>query len=381
MAPRKAAAVSSAVAGERQGSTLKLIVDKGPAMGTTREFKPGVTVHIGRLVRGNTLAVKDAGISSKHLLFQADVESGSDGGRWTVTDLDSSNGTILNGAKLRPQEPSVLSDGDVIKIGEETAIRVEMVSVAANEVSVGVRRSTRRRAKEQVADLVAIDEDAELGLSSGDEGKIEVEVKQGRNANTRAIRSSAKNGKSEKDLNAGEDKDMGHSEIKGSIGVSTRRTRSSRKEANVDEVDLSVIEGKRTTMTTRGGRGRKKLPVETISEELVSEEPEPELKVEKEIAEVQVDQPAVEVKNSVTEDVATGATSSSAEVQEPNVKSAKVKIVADLENMTLGEWLDYVEEYEIQQIIDETEELLSEMTQKAERCHEYMLEQTKEQRS
>ncbi|XP_057783471.1 FHA domain-containing protein At4g14490 [Salvia miltiorrhiza] len=414
MPPRR-----SAAAGEDQGPTLKLIVEKGPLSGTTREFKPGKKVQIGRLVRGNSLTIRDAGISSNHLLIQAEEAPEPDGRRWTISDLDSSNGTILNGARLEPFETTALSHGDVIKIGELTSITVEIVSGADNEVGSGMRRNPRRRVREQPADLGVIDEFAELGLQNNvDEEKIEVEAKQGRNANTRKTRNSAKNENLAKGLNIEEVRDLGPSGIKGSRVLSTRSTRSSRKEENIDEiaVDLSVIEGKKTTrgggrvkklfvettcedtekeeqnlahetreeekegseidlnviegkkMTRGRGRGRQKLFVETICEETEKEEPNPQHAEEKERSEIRADV----LKNSGTEGVAAEATTSSVESGK-----GKGKMVADLEKMTLGEWLDYLAVYEPQQIIAETEEMLAEMRQKAEMCHEFMLQQKK----
>ncbi|KAL1561753.1 FHA domain-containing protein-like protein [Salvia divinorum] len=393
MPPRRSAAASAAAGGGGQGLTLKLIVEKGPLSGTTREFKPGTAVKIGRLVRGNTLAIKDSGISSKHLLIQSEEAAEPEGRRWTVSDLDSSNGSILNGARLEPSEAAALSHGDVIKIGEETSIRVEIFCGEDNEVVSEVRRNTRRRVREQAVDLWVIDESAELGLQNNvDEDRIEVEVNQGRNANTRTTRNSARSknlaqglnveedkgvstrrtrnsariGNLAKDLNAEEDNDLGPSGINGSRGVITRGKRSSNQEDNVEEtvIDLSVIEGKKATRGRGRGRGRKKLIVETICEETENEEANRESEEKKKRSDIAADEP----RNSGMEEcVAAGATTS------------KGKMVADLNKMTLGEWLDFVAVYEPQQIIAETEEMLAEMRRKAERCHEFMLQQKKAQ--
>ena len=42
------------------------------------------------------------------------------GGELFITDLDSSNGTYLNGMRLFPHQPRLLSDGDEIRIGRAT---------------------------------------------------------------------------------------------------------------------------------------------------------------------------------------------------------------------------------------------------------------------
>ncbi|KAG6408876.1 hypothetical protein SASPL_131902 [Salvia splendens] len=364
MPPRRSAAASIAGEGD-QGPTLKLIIEKGPLSGNTREFRAGTAVKIGRLVRGNTLAIKDSGISSNHLLIQAEETPEPADRRWTVSDLDSSNGSILNDAQLEPFETAALSHGDVIKIGEKTSIRVEIVSRADTEVGSGVRRNTRRRVRGQVVDLGVIDEFSELGLhNNADVEKTEVEANHGRNVSTRRTRNSARNENLAKDLNVEENKDLGTSGIKETRGVSTRRTRSSKKEDNVEEivVDLSLVDGKRSTRG--GGRGKKKLVVETICEKAEKEEPNPEREEERERSEIG----AGELKNTGIEENVTSS-----------VEAGKGKMMADLEKMTLGEWLDFLAVYEPQQIIAETEEMLADMRQKAERCHEFMLQQKKAQ--
>ncbi|KAL0368395.1 UNVERIFIED_CONTAM: FHA domain-containing protein [Sesamum calycinum] len=455
MAPRKSAAAGK----DDPCPMLKLTMEKGPLSGQTNDFRPGSRIRIGRVARGNTLAIKDVGISSKHLLIQ--VEPWSDTGcqRWTITDLGSSNGTFLNGVRLEESEAAVLSDGDVIIIGEQTSIKVKFeVNWAENEVgSRNVRRNTRRRGKNEVCELVVIDEDSELGLGVGSEnnlgdgvrnedlgneggglgtvgegkvrgrrtrgsvareledggeevqvkvqslGKVtrrtrnskkderlesstikldedyeksekvdEIEVKQGRNVNLRT-RSSKNAENTSDDLNGNRNNELGTAEVQGGQRVNLRRTRSSRKEENVSEteLDLGVVGAKKTG---KGGRGRKKLPVETPLQE---QEKTLEHKIcegEKKESEVGVDE-LVEKVNSGREGAAGLASTSG--VKEGGADVGKGKAAADLEKMTLGEWFDFLEVFLPKQIIDETEELISEMRQKADRLHEYMLQQKK----
>ncbi|KAL2510424.1 FHA domain-containing protein [Forsythia ovata] len=157
MSPASAAASGP----EEQGPTLKLIVEKGPLSGQSFCFGPGSRVQIGRVVRGNSISIKDAGISSKHVLIQFGPNLDSDTApnccQWTITDLASSNGTILNDTQLEPFEPSVLSDGDVVKIGEDNIGKT--------------RRNPRRGAAgrgQRMVELMVIDEDSELGLGFKD---------------------------------------------------------------------------------------------------------------------------------------------------------------------------------------------------------------------
>lgn len=68
---------------------------------------------IGR--SGGDVDVDDRGVSRQH----ARISRGPGGG-WTVTDLGSTNGTFLNGVRVRSAE---LQDGDEIRIGAATAFR------------------------------------------------------------------------------------------------------------------------------------------------------------------------------------------------------------------------------------------------------------------
>ena len=101
---------------------LKLDFTQGPRAGDSLGFKPGSTIRIGRIVRGNEIAIKDAGISTKHLRIVSDSEN------WIIHDLGSSNGTILNSDTIDSDTPVNLSHGDEIKLGEYTSILVNFGS-------------------------------------------------------------------------------------------------------------------------------------------------------------------------------------------------------------------------------------------------------------
>ena len=73
----------------------------------------GDDLVIGR--SGADLEVDDRGVSRRH----ARLSRGLDGG-WTLTDLGSTNGTFLNGARVRAAR---LRDGDEIRVGAATAFR------------------------------------------------------------------------------------------------------------------------------------------------------------------------------------------------------------------------------------------------------------------
>ncbi|KAL2530334.1 FHA domain-containing protein-like [Forsythia ovata] len=466
MAPASAAASGP----EEQGPTLKLIVEKGPLSGQIFGFGPGSRVQIGRVVRGNSISIKDAGISSKHVLIQfgsnLDSDSAPNCCQWTVTDLASSNGTILNDTQLEPSEPSVLSDGDVVKIGELTSIIVKFeVTGCEGEDNIGkTRRNPRRGAAgrgQRMVELMVIDEDSELGLGfkdklgdmagngkdvvleneggelgKNDQGKVrgrrtrgsnrvlenscaemgnagkvslrrtrsdqkevssgalesgeeeivrEVEYvgevkgkggRGGRNVSVRRTRSSKEEEKldNSEDLDKIGDMDWGPSLVKAGHRASDRRTRSSRKEENFGGtgLDLGVIEGRKTR---KGTRGKKNLPVETPEEGKVVKE----LNSGHEICEGEKGKLEDVVVGLVKEGTNLGREGDAGLATTSGTKGSSVEVeeeeVVDLDKMTLGEWFDYLDVYLPKQIIDATEEMILEMRHKAEKLHEFMLQQ------
>jgi hypothetical protein len=74
---------------------------------------PDGDLVIGR--SGGDLSVDDRGASRLHARISREPSGG-----WTVTDLGSTNGTFLNGVRVRSAD---LQDGDEIRIGAATAFR------------------------------------------------------------------------------------------------------------------------------------------------------------------------------------------------------------------------------------------------------------------
>jgi hypothetical protein len=105
----------SAVASQRRA--VHLVVQRSPSLEKGAEFPVGSTpVTVGR-GDGNDLVLDgDEFASSRH----ARIEARGDG-VW-VLDLDSTNGTFVNGARVVAAER--MSPGDVIRVGE-TDLRVE----------------------------------------------------------------------------------------------------------------------------------------------------------------------------------------------------------------------------------------------------------------
>ncbi|KAJ4773440.1 FHA domain-containing protein [Rhynchospora pubera] len=142
---------------------LQVTVLKGPRNGEILVCQPDSTIHIGRVIRGNNLALRDPGISQQHLCFRF-VQADS---RWFVSDLDTSNGTILNGSPIQPSVPVPVSDGDVLEIGEKTKLGVKIVvqkAVEGNELGNDVRgrRVTRRSGSSRGSSRVSMSRVSEV---------------------------------------------------------------------------------------------------------------------------------------------------------------------------------------------------------------------------
>ena len=78
---------------------------------TNRPIVIGSTVSGGRPGMDLSFYDHDGFISRNHV--QITVESGS----YKITDLDSTNGTVINGARLASHTPRVLHNGDLIQLG------------------------------------------------------------------------------------------------------------------------------------------------------------------------------------------------------------------------------------------------------------------------
>ena len=85
-----------------------LVVIAGPSLGHQYDLSDAI-VDIGRQEEC-VISVPSSKVSRRHASVQRVL------GRYTVTDLGSTNGTFLNGRKLDKAE--VLKDGDKIQVGE-----------------------------------------------------------------------------------------------------------------------------------------------------------------------------------------------------------------------------------------------------------------------
>ncbi len=142
---------------------FQLVVLRGRSAINHHRLGPGVTV-VGRQ-EGCQLQIKSSQVSRKHCeLFEK-------AGRLIVKDLNSSNGTFVNGEKVEGQQ--AVSSGDEISIGG-VKFRVETVGAAAKPGDTAV--PTQPVISEAVA--VAADDDA-IPIDDGDtvmESPLEIEV-------------------------------------------------------------------------------------------------------------------------------------------------------------------------------------------------------------
>ncbi|CAH8385756.1 unnamed protein product [Eruca vesicaria subsp. sativa] len=146
---------------------LKLAFVQGPRDGETLQYKPGSTIRIGRVVRGNEIAIKDAGISTKHLRIVSDSEN------WIIHDLGSSNGTILNSETLDPDTPVTLRHGDVIKLGEYSSIVVNFEIEEEEEEAKLPPKPRRNTRRVPVPDLIPKEKPKRRGRSAKEEEEPE----------------------------------------------------------------------------------------------------------------------------------------------------------------------------------------------------------------
>jgi hypothetical protein len=88
--------------------------------GKVISFKGRTNFTLGQAVAGQAV-VPDVDLSAfdaeAHGISRIHIELRVEGSTIMVVDLDSSNGTMVNGLPLDPQEPVRLHDGDVLQLG------------------------------------------------------------------------------------------------------------------------------------------------------------------------------------------------------------------------------------------------------------------------
>ena len=82
----------------------------------------------GRIGRGEATAVRivERSVSRQHAAFALDD------GVWSIVDLDSDNGTGVNGMELVPGVPHPLKSGDVVHLGDVSFIFLDVAAFASH---------------------------------------------------------------------------------------------------------------------------------------------------------------------------------------------------------------------------------------------------------
>lgn len=113
-------------------------------VGEKREQPLAASLIIGRRPASG-LSLEDPKLSREHV--RIDVERGPQGVRYTLSDLNSTNGTLLNGQPIRGTHP--IPDGAEIRIGS-TTIRFHLdageTPAAIVSPTAKLTRRTRRHA-------------------------------------------------------------------------------------------------------------------------------------------------------------------------------------------------------------------------------------------
>ncbi|GJM96476.1 hypothetical protein PR202_ga13315 [Eleusine coracana subsp. coracana] len=285
-------------------TVLTLLVEKGPRMGQSLQHRAGRVLRVGRVVKGNDLAVGDAGASQRHLDLTFLPPPAS---RWAATDLGSSNGTLLNGAALVPTIPVPLFHGDRIKIGESTILAVSITADAGPEPAA-TRRSTRHAAaaaaavEEDKAPAVrrgrrkapaaadppeAVKGEAEVAPRRGgrkkalsavdppEEGKEEAVPVTSRGGRKKAVELPEVESEEEEEVLPGE---SSKAPVTAPLPPQVQTTRSTRAAARRAEA-VGTGQGKGEGERTRGGRGRVTRQSARKAKEAMDEEEEGELAV------------------------------------------------------------------------------------------------------
>ncbi|CAH8313259.1 unnamed protein product [Eruca vesicaria subsp. sativa] len=402
---------------------LKLAFVQGPRNGETLEYKPGSTIRIGRVVRGNEIAIKDAGISTKHLRIVSDSEN------WIIHDLGSSNGTVLNSKTLEEDTPVNLRHGDLIKLGECTSIVVNFeTDVQEHKLPPRPRRNNKRLPvsgpdpvesvqekheppkrtkvgrprKNKKEEEEAVSEERRRSFraqgckSLGLDSRIKLEVEE----TPKEVKISAiKRGTRSRLIQNVESEDSALEEM----GIPSRATRSRRKEIGGDsylELDMvlrqarankkkkmeqkSLVEEIEATNEDEKGRSETSdKENERVVEQVESESRNRAVVGEEDLnCSVRKDgetENLQEEKDSKGEEGGVETSDGRCDNEERagqgsrNEKKDVEKV--DLEKMTLGDWFKYMEVYLRKKIVDDTEEKIEAMRAKSLRVHQYIAEQ------
>ena len=125
------------------GPARAQVVETREEGGRTYPLMPGVTTF-GRRPENSVVLLGDPYVSGSHAQIVTDGEV------YRLTDVGSTNGTLLNGERLAINEPQTLSPEDVILIGG-TALRFELLDAA--QAPENVTESVTEETAEETAEV------------------------------------------------------------------------------------------------------------------------------------------------------------------------------------------------------------------------------------
>jgi pSer/pThr/pTyr-binding forkhead associated (FHA) protein len=130
-------------------------------LGGDRELDSTI-VRIGRAPE-NEIVIDDPGISRLHARLEHEA------GVWRIVDCESTNGTRVDNAALRPWQPQALAHGAVVELGGGVATFDFLMS--EDERAGGVAATVRQVAKRQIRLTPTEAEVLELLFTYYDEGR------------------------------------------------------------------------------------------------------------------------------------------------------------------------------------------------------------------
>ena len=111
---RTPAELQAVIAAERAGTAFLEYRDGDEAQRILELGPDRIRLSIGRLPGAEVALTWDSEVSRAHALLE------QVGGAWTIEDRGSSNGTLVNTARING--PHLLRDGDVVRIGQTQLI-------------------------------------------------------------------------------------------------------------------------------------------------------------------------------------------------------------------------------------------------------------------
>jgi hypothetical protein len=127
---------------------VKLTIEEGGAAGQDFPLtRPVVTLGRGR---ENDIVLLEHGVSRQH----ARIQHGPQG--WTLTDLGSTNGTLVNGQRIRANESYLLQPGDRLTMGSSVlVVHVERDAAPEPATGLGAEAAPERETRRQPAMMIA----------------------------------------------------------------------------------------------------------------------------------------------------------------------------------------------------------------------------------